>query len=267
MIIRQAVKTDIGKRRRENQDAFGDFPDMSLYIVADGLGGHAGGKAASALSVAAIRESLAQTENTDLTPLVDQCGSCSLAGRRLVIAVDHANERVLQASQTDPAMQGMGTTVAAMLFDHERELVAICHVGDTRVYRIRDATIDELTQDHTVAQQLFNDGKIDLEGLKTSPHRHLLTHAVGIGKVIHPTLRLEKPLPGDVFVLASDGVHNAVSNEEMLGVIRQAGPDLDSACTRLIALANERGGKDNSTVLLVACEPSSPTSASSAPPE
>ena len=253
-VIRGAVKSEVGKRRRNNEDAFGFFPELSLYIVADGMGGHAAGQVASALAVESIRRSMLETAEEDLTAATDNLGHHSVGGRRLVIALQNANECVLETSRGDPKMRGMGTTVAAVLFDAPCRAVAVCHAGDTRVYRVRGDAIEQLTEDHTVSAQLVREGQLRPEDVPSSKHRHVLTQAVGTNDVLHPELRLEEPCPGDVFVVCSDGVHDVVTAEEILACLAQVRQDLDAACERLIRLANERGGKDNSTVLIVSCE-------------
>jgi protein phosphatase len=265
LIIRGAVKSDTGRVRRENEDAYGFFPDLSLFIVADGVGGHVAGATASLLTVEAIRRSLVETQDAELTPATAKGGLRSVAARRLVIALETANERVRDACRNNPRIKGMGTTAAAVLFDRTGGVVAIVHVGDTRVYRIRAGQIEQLTEDHTLAQALIQAGKLSPAELHASPHRHMLTRAVGADDVIAPDLRLEQPNVGDVFLLSSDGVHDVVSAEEIAAAVRTAHPDLERACTSLIDLANQRGGHDNSTVLIVTCD--GPTGAApGAPP-
>jgi protein phosphatase len=253
VVIRGAARTDIGRTRRENQDAFGVFPALALYVVADGMGGHAAGGVASTMTIESIRRSLEEAGDEDLTPVIDAAGSSSVGGRHLMIALYQANERVLEASRRDASMKGMGTTVAALLFDPRYEVIAICHVGDSRVYRIRGEDVEQLTEDHTLVQRLLKEGKIEADEVATSPHRHVLTQALGVEELVRPDLRLEKPLPGDLFVLSSDGVHDAVGREEIGRVVRAAYPDLDRACADLVDLANARGGRDNSTVVVVHC--------------
>lgn len=248
-----AARSDVGRVRAENQDAFGFFPDVGLYVVADGLGGHLAGGVASAMAVEEMHRALLATDDDDLTPVTDADGKSSLAGRRLVIAVQEANERVHHAS-FDPGREGMGSTVAALLFDGRYDVVAVCHVGDSRVYRVRADAIEQLTEDHTVVQQWVREGRIGAEEALTSPHRHMITQAVGTQDLVHPALRLERPAAGDVFVLTSDGVHDLVTPAEIAAAVREAGADAERACARLIALANERGGRDNSTVVIVRCE-------------
>ena len=123
MLIRGAVKTDQGKVRSKNEDTFGFFPDQGFYVVADGMGGHAGGQVASTLTVETMRSALQETQDEDLTPLTSDTGLLCIGGRRLLLAVQEANKAVLERSYQDPSLEGMGTTVAAVLFD-ERDEVA-----------------------------------------------------------------------------------------------------------------------------------------------
>jgi serine/threonine protein phosphatase PrpC len=251
--IRAAAKTDVGRQRKANEDAVGVFPELSLFVVADGVGGHAAGEVASAMTIEAIQRSLAESHDEDLTPVADSSGHLSLGGRLLMIALFEANERILDASSSNPRLQGMGAAAVALQFDPKYNCVAICHVGDTRAYRVREGVAEQLTEDHTVVQQLLKDGKITPDEIRTSPHRHMLTQALGTARVVHPGLRLVEPAPGDVFVLCSDGIHDLVGATEIAEIVRDA-TDINAACTRLIDLANDRGGHDNSTVVVVACD-------------
>lgn len=252
VMIRAAARTDVGKQRTANEDAVGVFPELSLFVVADGVGGHAAGEVASAMTIETIQRSLAESHDDDLTPVADASGHLSLGGRLLMIALFEANERILDASSGDPRLQGMGAAAVALQFDPKYNCVAICHVGDTRAYRVRDGAAEQLTEDHTVVQQLLKEGKITAEEIPSSPHRHMLTQALGTARIVHPALRLVEPAPGDVFVLCSDGIHDLVQADEIAEIVRQA-TDINAACAQLIDLANDRGGHDNSTVVLVAC--------------
>lgn len=256
-MIRSAVKTDLGKIRTENEDSFGFFPDQYFYVIADGMGGHVGGKIASALAIETMRDSVQRTQTEDLTPVRDQDGHLSMGGSRLLLAVQEANRAILERSLQDSTLEGMGTTIAAFLFDERDEVISICHVGDSRVYRIHQGNIEQLTEDHSFVQELFRKGKIGLEEMKVSPHRHVLTQAVGIGPVIHPGLCRIPPHSGDAFLLCSDGLHGALEEREMLEVLVQEGADLEQRCDTLVRLANERGGRDNCTVILLQCEAAS----------
>ena len=251
MPIRCAVRTDPGKIRTKNEDSFGLFPDASFYVVADGMGGHAGGEVASTLAIEVMRQSLLQTEHEDLTPLVDSEGRVCIGCRRLYIAVQQANSAVLAKSQQSPNLVGMGTTVVALLFENRETLASICHVGDSRVYHVRNGDIEQLTEDHSFVQQLYREGKISAKEMKESPHRHMLTQAVGINTLVHPALSTTQPQVGDLFVLCSDGLHGLVKEEEILQTATLHSANLQQACDALVQLANDRGGPDNCTVILL----------------
>lgn len=254
MPLQGAAITNTGKVRRVNEDAFGFFQETAFYVVADGMGGHVGGEVASSVAVQEMQASLQATQDQDLTPVFDVSGQTSLGGRRLLIAVEAANNKVLGLSQQDTSLSGMGTTVAAILFEEATRQASICHVGDSRVYRIRGDAIEQLTEDHSVLQHLVRAGDLNEEALKTSPHRHILMQAVGVRPIIQPDLRIETPEPGDIFVVCSDGIHGVVTKEEILGVIRHTAQEPHSACEALITLANARGGPDNATVIILRYE-------------
>ncbi|HEV8717590.1 MAG TPA: Stp1/IreP family PP2C-type Ser/Thr phosphatase [Candidatus Binatia bacterium] len=256
MCIDAAVRTDVGRVRLRNEDSYGLFSDLTFYVVADGMGGHVGGEIASGMAVETMLFSLRETQNEDLTPFLDPEGLCSVGGRRLFLAVQEANRKLCEKSRQEPQLAGMGTTVAAVLFNAQENLASICHVGDSRVYRIREGEVEQLTEDHSLVQQLFRAGRIGRQNLKTSPHRHVLTRALGVELVVQPSLRLEKPRPGDIFLLCSDGVHGVVDESEILSTVTQEGVNLQDACDTLVDLANERGGQDNSTVILLRYRPS-----------
>jgi protein phosphatase len=237
--------------RPNNEDAFGFFPAEAFYVVADGMGGHAGGTVASTLAVETLRLSVQETRDEELTPVTDPQGWRSVGWRRLCIAIQQANSKVFDTGQQEPSLRGMGTTIAAILFDDKDGLAAICHVGDSRVYRVRAGGIELLTEDHSLVQQLFREAKITLQEVKASPHRHVLTQAVGVGPSVRPAVRVEQPQPGDIFLISSDGVHGSMEEREILNIVTQEERDLQRACDTLVDLANDRGGWDNSTVILL----------------
>lgn len=248
--LEAAVRSDKGRVRKNNQDAYGFFPDLGLFMVADGLGGHQGGEVASRMTVDVVRDALAATHDDDMTPMTDPHGLVSLGARRLLRALDDANASVWEAGR-DPERHGMGTTVVAVLFDRAYDVLAVCHVGDSRVFRMRADEVVQLTEDHTVVQQWVREGRIGPEEAARSPHRHMITQAVGTQEAVQPAVRLEHPEVGDVYVLTSDGVHDSVTPDEIAGVLRATTSHLEQACMQLIDLANQRGGRDNSTVLVV----------------
>jgi protein phosphatase len=194
MVIHGAVRTKQGKVRHTNEDAFGFFPDLHLYVVADGLGGHVGGEIASTLTVDTIRRCLQAAHAREEQELVFPAHSTEppiWGGWKLFSAVERANARVFEESCRQPGLTGMGTTVAALYFDKPYDFVTLCHVGDTRVYRIRAGMLERLTEDHSLGQQLVQTGKLDKRELAAFPYRRLLTQAVGIRPTVYPEIRVE----------------------------------------------------------------------------
>ncbi len=250
-----AAHSHVGRVRKANEDSYGLFPELGCFVVADGLGGHQAGEVASRMAVDTLRDVLGSTDDDDLTPVTDTSGYTSISGRLLVIAVEEANRRIREASR-DPGRAGMGSTVAAVLFDDRYDVVAICHVGDSRVFRQRHDALEQLTEDHTVVQQWVREGRMAPAEAEISPHRHVITQALGTQDMVRPGLRLERPEPGDIYVLTSDGVHDLVSSADIARILDDARGDLDRACIRLVEMANERGGRDNSTAVVVRYGPS-----------
>ncbi len=229
-----AVLTDRGLRRKINEDAFAFVPDLDLFLVADGMGGHAAGEVASRMAATAITEKLQELlADDDLTPLHDPHGYPAVGARRLVIAVEHANDEILRTAAANASQRGMGTTVAVLHFT--RGFANLCHVGDSRIYRIRDRTIERLTKDHAIAA-------------------NVLTQALGAAPTVDATWRIEPVGPGECFVLSTDGIHGLVNDDEILAIVLANGEDYEGACRELIALANSRGGPDNSTALVVSVQ-------------
>ncbi|MGH7964381.1 MAG: PP2C family protein-serine/threonine phosphatase, partial [Candidatus Binatia bacterium] len=250
MQIHSAVKTDRGRVRQRNEDAFGLFPTLNLYVVADGLGGHVGGEIASALAVDVLGSAL--RESPDWQPsFPDPPFAMSAGGARLVAAVHQAHREVQARSEREPALAGMGTTLAALWLDGDGPVVVayICHVGDSRVYRIRAGAITQLTADHSLASQLLREGTLHPQELPTFRYRHVLTQALGVSPQLQPDLRGEALEVGDVFLLCTDGIYREVPEAEMLAVVQAVGAELQAVCEMLVTLANERGGRDDSTIL------------------
>ena len=253
MPITTAVRTDRGKDRPCNEDAFGLFPDLQTYVVADGMGGCQEGISASTLAVETIRHTLLDTDvqrqTQSHTPL--QPSQC------LLHAVCRAHTQVKELSHRELALLGTSTTVAAVTFNLPCETAVICHVGNTRVYRLRDAVLELLTEGHTLGQQLVRAGLMSPQELLTSRYRHRLTQAVGVGPEVHPAVRIEAPQSGDLFLLCSDGVYRDIADEEIHDIVRKAGTNLQHACDVLVELANARGGQDDSTVVALRYSPAS----------
>lgn len=236
------AKSDIGRAREMNQDAYyASQPSdtVGLYIVADGMGGYNGGEIASSLAVTAtkdfIENNFAETEHTKekLQELVKN-------------AIEYANMLVYEKSKEVPELQGMGTTIEVALVHNNR--VYIGHVGDSRIYRIRKEFIRKLTTDHSYVQKLVKDGTISKEEATHHPKKNMLTKALGCTSFVEPDVTVKGFLKDDILVLTSDGLTNMVKDQEIYEIVKD---NIEVATDKLINRANENGGLDNITVIIV----------------
>jgi protein phosphatase len=241
MILTAAARTDVGRRRSVTEDCFALAPQLGLYLVADGMGGHTAGQLASRLAtracVAALRE-LARSRAT----LTEKLRAC----------VEAANQEIYDTAQAKPELTGMGTTLVALLAGDGR--VALAHVGDSRAYLIRQGTIRRLTDDHSLVAELVRRQEISEETAREHPHRHVLTRALGVRRNVEPDLAELTPMVGDSVVMCSDGLYTHVEDPEIAAIASKE-RDVEAVCARLVDLANARGGEDNVTVALVRCDP------------
>ena len=229
--------SDVGRARSGNEDSY--FCGRSVFAVADGLGGHQGGEVASAAAVAP----LAALDGRELaTP--------GEAAEALAAAIQEANSAILERAAGDPSLWGMGTTMTAAAITADGHL-QLAHVGDSRAYLLRDGALEQLTTDHTVVAELVRRGRLTAELAAIHPERSILTRAVGLD----PRIPVDTPdpldlRPGDQYLLCSDGLTEAVADPSIAELL-SANEDGDGACRSLIDAANEAGGPDNITVVLV----------------
>ena len=242
MILRAAATTDVGMCRGANEDRYGLAPELGLFLVADGMGGHCAGQIASKLAAQSVVEVVRGLENS----------AVSLT-EKLRQAVEIANRRIYFAAEAKREWAGMGTTLVAILATEGR--VALAHVGDSRAYLIRRGRIRCLTDDHSLVGELVRCNEIDEATARRHPHRHVLTRAVGVRRAVQPDLAELTPLAGDLFLMCSDGLTNQVEDAEIAEYASE-GATPQVVCDALVAAANERGGEDNITALLVRYEAS-----------
>ena len=240
MSLRGAARTDVGLRRRANEDTFALVPELGLYLVADGMGGHTAGQLASRLATRACVGALKELAKSRAT-LTEKLRAC----------VEAANREIHDTAQAKPELTGMGTTLVALLAGGGR--IALAHVGDSRAYLIRAGQIRRLTDDHSLVAELVRRQEISEESARGHPHRHVLTRALGVRRAVEPDLAELTPAPGDVFVLCSDGLTNHFEDAELAKLVSDA-TDLQEACEDLVDIANGRGGEDNVTVVLARVE-------------
>jgi len=241
--------TDVGRKRKHNEDAYLLDAERGLFVVADGMGGHAAGEVASRLTVESIQEFISGTDDDhDNTWPFGYNNRYSVDGNRLSTAVERANEKVMRAVVNRPELKGMGTTVVAALFDEKR--VTLVHVGDSRAYLLRDAELRRLTDDHSWVQEQVNAGILSEEEARTHPLKNVVTRALGGGPHVSVDL-IEIPIgDGDRYLLCSDGLTGMVSDEEIHAALASGRP-LEQVVRGLIDLANELGGVDNITAITV----------------
>jgi protein phosphatase len=248
--IRYAAASDPGRVRKNNEDAFLADPAVGIFAVADGMGGHAAGEIASRLALNTLQEILArgrQTREADSSST--QTAVLSLSSSLLVDGIRAANLAVFQSSLEKDEYRGMGTTVVAVYFGDSAPAAA--HVGDSRLYRIRGRKIEQVTEDHSLVWEQYREGLLSKDSLSSSPLKNIVTRALGMNATVDVDVQEPEVRGGDLLLLCSDGLSDLVEDEELLGTVEEASGDLDQACSWLVQLANQRGGKDNITVLLV----------------
>ena len=250
--IEAAGLTDVGRQRRHNEDNVLVAPKVGLFLVADGMGGHSTGHVASALAASSMQTFFDSTEAGPLpSPIPSDETNLPRGAARLVQGVRKANRDVYEVSSTRKENRGMGSTIVAIHFDGSDLHVA--HVGDSRCYRIRDGNIEQITRDHS----LINDAlalKPDLtqEELARLP-KNVITRALGMKDAVKVDIQSVHVEPEDIFLLCSDGLTGMINNDQILEVFSLTN-DLEEACELLIAMANEAGGTDNISALLIRAE-------------
>ncbi|HEX2044777.1 MAG TPA: Stp1/IreP family PP2C-type Ser/Thr phosphatase [Gaiellaceae bacterium] len=230
-----AGKTDAGRKRRRNEDAF--VVEPPLFAVADGMGGAQAGEVASRLAAAAFREF---HEADELAP-----------EDRVRAIVQEANRRIYDRARSDAGATGMGTTVTAALVEPGQ--IAIAHVGDSRAYRVREGRLEQLTEDHSLVADLMRSGRLTAEEAETHPQRSVITRALGTDPEVDVDTLTVEASPGDVFLLCSDGLTTMVADDDILELVSES-PSLEAAAAALVKAANRGGGEDNVTVVLFAVE-------------
>jgi protein phosphatase len=246
--IEVAGETNVGMKRNHNEDSFSILEDSGLYIVADGMGGHASGEVASKMAVESLREFFAATAaDPERTWPYKMDRSKGYEENRLITGIKLANLRIYESAQRDARQRGMGTTIVTMFAVEDGVYVA--HVGDSRVYRIRDGKIEQLTEDHSLLNDYIKMKRLTPEEIANFPHKNVIVRALGMKDTVKVDTRYEQPRANDVYLLCSDGLSGPVSDDEMLQITTTA-PDLKTAASRLIEQANKAGGPDNITVVL-----------------
>jgi serine/threonine protein phosphatase PrpC len=239
--------TDVGRKRNHNEDSYLIDEELQLFVVADGMGGHAGGGTASRIAVETIDRELRRVRGLERSPFGAHTALQDSPIPEVVrVAVEKACGAIFGAAQEDPRLAGMGTTTIALLI-HDR-YAFFAHVGDSRAYLMRGDLIQQISEDHSLVNEQIKAGMITPEEAKHSRYKNIITRSVGFEEEVQVDVMGLVAEPGDTFLLCSDGLANMVEDQELLELVQKS--PIEDAPKRLVALANERGGDDNITVVL-----------------
>ncbi|MEM6791955.1 MAG: Stp1/IreP family PP2C-type Ser/Thr phosphatase [Myxococcota bacterium] len=253
--IEVAGETNVGRKRNHNEDNFALMPQFGLYMVADGMGGHASGEVASKMSIDAMEKFLEETaDDPERTWPYKMDRTRGYEENRIITGVKLANLRIYEAAQRDGKKRGMGTTFVGLYASDDGVYVA--HVGDSRCYRYRDGELEALTEDHSLLNDYIKMKRLTPEEIEAFPHKNVIVRALGMKDTVKVDTNFVVPEVGDTFLLCSDGLAGPASDEEILDVLRaNEGADIKDTTSQLIAKANENGGPDNITAVLVRWSP------------
>ena len=244
-----ASATHTGMVRAHNEDSIGSDPSIGLAVLADGMGGYNAGEVASGIAVALIsketRETLVHVRPYEL----DRGTGKPMAVRILGGIIARANSSIFQAANSQPQYAGMGTTlVVALLADNH---INVAHVGDSRLYRLRGDELAQLTRDHSLLQEQIDSGMITKEMARRSQNKNLVTRAVGIEPEVEADINTFEAREGDTYLLCSDGLCDMVDDEDILLTLTSLSANLPLAANQLVQMANDNGGRDNISVILI----------------
>jgi PPM family protein phosphatase len=248
-----AASSDKGRIRANNEDNFAVASDLNLFVLSDGMGGYASGEVASKIAVDTVVGHVREAEsNLSLSFYGTPHHGASQPARRLASAISLANSEIRAAAEKDQARRGMGATIVALILHENR--VSIAHVGDSRAYRLRHGSLEQLTDDHSFVADQVRHGRMTQAEAEQSKLQNVLMRALGPEPEVLVDLSEEIVLDGDLFLLCSDGLTKELTDTQISAVLDEV-EDPQAAAARLIRLANDAGGEDNITVVVVRCSP------------
>lgn len=248
-----AGMSDVGLQREHNEDSFIVLKEYDLFVVADGMGGHRAGDVASKLATDTISEFFRSTAAEDVTWPFHFDQNLSEEENRLLTGIRVANKQIFDRSTRSRECHGMGTTVVGAMYSPRRNRMYIGHVGDSRCYRVRRGGIQQLTRDHSLINDYLQAMPDLSEEQKNELPKNVITRALGMQDQVVVDLQHDEPLEGDVYVLCSDGLSGMISDDEIQHILTEHS-DLREACKKLIVQANEHGGEDNITAVIIRIE-------------
>lgn len=241
--------TDAGKVRSHNEDYVSEEPVLGLAVLADGMGGYNAGEVASSIAAKVVMEGLGHAWRQQCIRGVYSVEAHVLAHKLISEQVERANWAIFQKAQNEPQCAGMGTTLVVSLFFDDHMTVA--HIGDSRMYRLRGETFEQVTKDHSLLQEHIDSGMISKEQARMSRNKNLLTRAVGIDPQVQAEIHTYPVQPHDVYMLCSDGLSDMVEDEEIRLTLLALNANLPLAAQQLVQSANDNGGRDNVSVVLI----------------
>ena len=242
-------QTNPGMVRSHNEDSVAQELACGLVVLADGMGGYNAGEVASGIAVSVVATEVCQ-HLQDASPIDrDEATGEELGVVLLRDNIQRANASIFHAAQSQPQYAGMGTTIVAGLFYDNR--VVVGHVGDSRMYRLRGEVLETITRDHSLLQEQIDGGMISIEDARVSKNKNLVTRAVGIDAEVVPEIHVHDALVGDIYLLCSDGLNDMVEDEDIQSTLYAMQGNLPLAAEQLIQMANDNGGRDNVSVMLV----------------
>lgn len=241
--------TDPGMVRSHNEDSIASDREKGLVVLADGMGGYNAGEVASGMATTVIVTELQQLLEKRGPSEIDGQDGQAVVQRLLREQIAKANTSIYQASQSQPQYAGMGTTLVVALFYDNKMTVA--HIGDSRLYRLRADEFTQVTKDHSLLQEQIDSGMITPQQAKLSQNKNLVTRALGIDAMVEPEIHEYETQPGDIYLLCSDGLCDMVSDEDIGMALQTLGANLKLCAQQLVQMANDNGGRDNISVILV----------------
>lgn len=250
MKVKYADLTDVGMKRDHNEDDYLIDTDHQIYLVCDGMGGHEKGEVAAKIAVTTVKKFFEDNEKDPLiTWPVDENNETSKLAQEFAAAIQAANWNIFHESQKGSGVRKMGTTAVGIVVGDDHLVVA--HVGDSRCYRIRQGTIEQITEDHSLLADYIKHASLTEEEIQNFQYKNIILRALGMKQRVEVDTREIKPMVGDIYLLCSDGLSGEVEDPDMLQIVQKHGDDLNESVHELIDKANKHGGKDNITAILV----------------
>ena len=247
--LHAASLTDPGRVRDHNEDCIESRPEIGLYVLADGMGGYNAGEVASGMATSLISEGLVQAWNPHAVDRLSREEAKALAERLIREQIERANSAIFTTSQNNPECAGMGTTLVMSLFYDN--FIAVAHIGDSRLYRVRGEAMEQVTRDHSLLQEQLDSGLITPEEAKLSQNKNLVTRALGIDPTVEPEIHVHEAQPDDLYLLCSDGLSDMVEDEEIRLTLLTLKSNPSLTVQQLVQAANDNGGRDNISAMLI----------------